>query len=762
VRSFTFLFVFLATFSVYARDAREFDVRPAPAWVERLDVPADVAVAKANVRWGIYDILSDHQVRAGNGRDAEYFRTVRKVLSSSGVQNASELSLDFDPSFERLVIHDIVLVRDGKRSNALDAGSVRVIDKEDDSDDEIFDGERTALIFVKDVRAGDVLDYSWSVEGGNPILNGRYTDEYDLSSAVPARLVRHRLLWPEARPLHWRGGEPAVTKSGVDRVLVWQRENVPAIDVEDDLPSWYEPWSSVQVTDFGGWSEVAAWSDAMFRIDDRSAKAVKGVADGIRAAHATRDERITAAIRFVQDEIRYLGIEMGPNSHQPHQPWETLDARWGDCKDKTLLLVALLRELGLQAYPALVNTRLQQRLDEKLPSPFLFDHVITEVVDGGHTWWIDGTIADQGGTLATIETPSDSRALVVRAETTALTPVITNTRGATVIDQTYTTTAFDKPTALTVRSTYTGGDADDMRSTLATLSVEDLAHKRINRLASDQPKIKPNGVPVIHDDRLRNVIVITESYQVPDLWSDGHWTWYPRVLESHLDRPSTMIRSMPLAFDYPLDIRQNVTFNFPEEIQVEKSSTVTETPALRYEYVVDSNGKTVTIRQSLRAVRDAVPVKDVAEHLTKINEIWDNIGYRLAPDGARSLAGANVATSSASVIAPGTKWGLGLFIAAMFIGLALIVPRSRRQAAEQAVVAMSRPTFGPGDAPASAVTVAGTHEMEAHLAGRRCACGSNAYSTPDLQHARYGEGQMTIVTRHCGACGREQSLYFTA
>jgi hypothetical protein len=67
--------------------AREFDVRPAPTWIEQLDVVTNVVVAKQNVRWGIYDILSDHQVRDG----AEYFRTVRKVLSPSGVQNASEL-----------------------------------------------------------------------------------------------------------------------------------------------------------------------------------------------------------------------------------------------------------------------------------------------------------------------------------------------------------------------------------------------------------------------------------------------------------------------------------------------------------------------------------------------------------------------------------------------------------------------------------------------------------------------------------------------
>jgi hypothetical protein len=59
------------------------------------------------------------------------------------------------------------------------------------------------------------------------------------------------------------------------------------------------------------------------------------------------------------------------------------------------------------------------------------------------------------------------------------------------------------------------------------------------------------------------------------------------------------------------------------------------------------------------------------------------------------------------------------------------------------------------------LAVRNTNEIDAHLAGRNCACGARAYSLPDLQHARYAERDLTIVTRQCGACGKEQSLYFS-
>lgn len=740
------LLLLLLAFTLSA-SAAEFDVRPAPAWIDPLEVVTNIVVAKQNVRWGIYDILKDHQVRGG----VDYYRTVRKVLSPSGVQNASELELDFDPSFQRLAIHEITLIRDGVAYDALERDSIRVIDKEEDAASRIYDGQRTALIFLRDIRPGDVLDYSWSLNGANPILNGRYTDEYDLSSGVPSKHIRHRLLWPRNRDVKWLGAQPTSTTNGDELTLIWEARDVPALDVEDSIPAWYEPWDSVQVSEFAMWHDVAAWSDAMFRLDARSQSEVRELANELRATHTSREAQITAAIRFVQDDIRYLGLEMGRNSHVPHQPWETLDTRWGDCKDKTLLLVALLRELGLEAYPALVNTRLQHRLNERLPSPFLFDHVIAQVLDGGKTYWVDGTISDQGGTLEHIDTPSDGRALIVRADTTGLTKIISASKATTRVEQTYTTHSYDTPSVLDVRTTYTGADADAMRSELAALSIEDYAHDRLNALAIDQPKIELATTPGVQDDRLRNVLVVTERYRIPELWKEGHWIWYPRELEANLARPETMIRSMPLAFTYPLNVEQIVRFNFPEEVDVDKSSSVTETRAFRYEYDVDQIGRTVTIRQSLVARRDAVAVEDVPDHLTKLNAIWSEIGYRLAPDGATRPVTASGASQQ-------MRWSIGFFVVAMFVAICWLLASRKPVAPQTATVTHSG--FGPGEAPASALAVRGANDIDTHLAGRRCACGARIESHPELQHARYAERELVIATRQCNACGREQSLYF--
>jgi transglutaminase-like putative cysteine protease len=759
---FSLLLLLLVPCLARAAADDDFDVRPAPAWIDRVAVDLQQPVARADVRFGIYALLSDHQVRVSEGGTTEYFRRVRKVISPSGVQNASELNFDFDPTYERLVLHDVAVIRNGVRMEQLRPDEIRVIEKEEEADDQIYDGMLSAVLFLKDVRPDDVLEYSWSVEGANPILGGKYADDYTLSSSVPARLIRHRLLWPAARTLHHRsslaGIAPRVVNRGSELELTWERKNVPAVEVEDETPEWFDPWDSVQVSEFNSWSEVARWSDALFQLDAKSRAAVKELADRIRLQHPTQPDRIVAAIRFVQDDVRYLGIEMGRNSHEPHQPSLTLEQRWGDCKDKAFLLAALLRELGVEAYPALVNTTLRHELDRQLPSPFLFDHVIAQVIAGGKTYWIDGTIADQGGTLETIDTPNYERALVVRPQSQALAKIVTTPAGATLVEQTYTSRDYEQPTALQVRSTYSGEDADSMRAWIASRSVADVAKEHINRYAADQPKIAAAGAPVIHDDRAKNVIVMTERYTIRDLWSHGTWSYYPRTVEHHLHRPDTMIRTMPLAFDYPLNVTQKMTFLLPEHLDIQTGTHVIEDGTFRFESNIDTSGKTVTMVHSLRALKDSVPVSEVPDHLTKLNDIWDEVGYSIGP-GRDQSAAADLRRTFGKMPA----WGWGAIAVGLLVGFCVFLALPRRRAAIRVATVRNLRTspFAPGEAPASALSIRDAGELHARLAAIGCACGAPIASAADLQRATYDEREMTIASRRCSSCGREQSIYFS-
>ena len=609
-------------------------VRPAPKWAQRVDA-AGGREPRDDVRWGIYGLLTDHQVRITDRGVVEYFRRVRKVLSPTAVQNASEVSIDFDPSFQRLVLHEVVLVRSAKRVNQLDLASVRVIEKERDADQDIYDGSLTALLFLNDVRPGDVIDYSYSLEGSNPLLGAKYADEFDFSSQFPVRVMRHRVIAPASRTFYWRaslGTKPTAEHSGDEQIYTWTRHDVVAQDVEDGTPEWYDPWETLQVTEYATWHDVAAWADDLFRADDASRAAVRALAAKIRRQYPAHDEQLAAAIRFVQDDIRYLGIEMGRNSHEPHQPAATLTQRYGDCKDKAFLLSLLLRELGIEAYPALVNTKLRRRLDVFLPSPFLFDHVITEVLDGGKTYWIDATISDQGGTLKTIDTPNDERALVVRAGTAALTKIETRGSGGVRIKQSYTARDLTSPATLDVEAVYLGRSADEIRAKLSEESSAELARHEINRYAADAPNIVAAEPLRIRDDREHDTISLRERYVVANLFRGARWTYIPRFIEKHLQRPELIVRTMPLAVDSPLDVEETTEIHLPAALRIDAADAVVTTPALRFERRVERRGTTIVLHDALRATADSVPLARVAEHVAALNDLSRGLGVTFAAE----------------------------------------------------------------------------------------------------------------------------------
>ena len=120
---------------------------------------------------------------------------------------------------------------------------------------------------------------------------------------------------------------------------------------------------------------------------------------------------------------------------------------------------------------------------------------------------------------------------------------------------------------------------------------------------------------------MRNTIIVRERYLVHRLWKDGSWTYVPRFIEEHLARPDTLIRSMPLAVDFPLNITERITFR--GAARMKGDAVILDTPALRFEQHFSGDG----ITYSLRSKKDAVAVKEVADHIAALNDIDDGIAF---------------------------------------------------------------------------------------------------------------------------------------
>jgi len=215
------------------------------------------------------------------------------------------------------------------------------------------------------------------------------------------------------RSYHWEQSQlvPAPKNNGQGDDSA---DSTPPKDPDEDADGRKVP--SVAWTTFHSWAEVGDWYRGLALERAQPTDALRA-----RAAEVTRDaktpeDQLRAIYTFVSTRTRYVGIDFGIGRYQPHPAADVLANNYGDCKDKDTLLEAMLRAQGFHTAPALIGVGITPV--EAVPSPAVFNHVITTVdLPGGRIWldstpevapyrWLSATIRDQQALVVPTEGPA--------------------------------------------------------------------------------------------------------------------------------------------------------------------------------------------------------------------------------------------------------------------------------------------------------------------------------------------------------------------
>jgi Transglutaminase-like superfamily len=246
------------------------------------------------------------------------------------------------------------------------------------------------------------------------------------------------------------------------------------LKLQDDVPEWYDPYPVVMISEFESWKEVSDWALSLFQAGKPKSKGLANKIEEIRALSKNPEQRILLCLRFVQDEVRYLGFEMGINTHKPNIPDKIFDQRYGDCKDKTFLLCHMLRALGIEASPVLVNTTNQKSIRDWIPSPLAFNHATVRVRLKEKYYWFDPTISFQRGGIDDVSFPDYKCGLVLTDTTKGLTKIPLQDSGQVVAKELFTIKDIYGPAKLDVLTTYSGSFADDIRNQINSTNLAEL------------------------------------------------------------------------------------------------------------------------------------------------------------------------------------------------------------------------------------------------------------------------------------------------
>lgn len=613
-----------------------FAIGPAPTWVQ--PIAADDTPATEPADDGISYVLLDQQENLEPR--ASYYHEARRITSENGVQNGADITVSFDPSYQKLTFHSIRLVRQGIASDRLDRSQIKLLQRETEMELFLYDGSFTAQCQLEDVRVGDLIEYAYTVEGANPVMKGKFFETVSTEWNMPVIRAVTRILYPDSRKLNFRIKNRAInpvstTNKGVTEWR-WEESNIPARLVDPKTPRGYNPYGYVEVSEFAAWTQVVEWAVPLYETQATLSSGLEAEIEKLRAIDNPED-RILTALRFVQDEIRYLGIESGVGSHQPTDPSEVLRRRFGDCKDKTLLLATLLRKTGLKATPALVSSRNRSAVAERLPSPAAFDHVILQVETGDTTHWLDATRTYQRGPLSQIYVGNYGYALVIRSgvkELTAYAPPPESLPKKKIV-QKYRVTPPERDSALEVVSEFRGLSAESIRSYFQTVSKADIQKRYSEFYARRFPQIYSDKAITYQELPDGKGCIITESYVIPNIWQITEdkeryeLPLYPNEVDDAMGTPGATRRSDPLGVTHPVDVTEEIHAEMFQDWTLTPSQQDVANAFFRFRHNSKSLGKNLQMEYSFASLGNQVSVKDLPTYDSALRSIKDSLGYTL-------------------------------------------------------------------------------------------------------------------------------------
>ncbi|MEM1087675.1 MAG: DUF3857 domain-containing protein [Pseudomonadota bacterium] len=638
-------------------------IAAAPDWVIAQQA-VDAAEAQFPPHRGKRHLLIDTQARSDGAESATYYRRVNQLLSPRAVRDAGSLRLRYDPVYQTVRLHAFNIIRDGETINALDDAYIEDMRDEKRLASNIFEGRRALYIRVEDLRQGDIVDYAYSYIGESPAWRDTFSFRHSANYNHPVERIHIKTDWPSDMPVRIRmDGEALETQYNAGRTSYTFGPTAMARQrAEMGAPRGYSPYRKLEISSLNDWEAVNDRARPFFE-DPQESAAFNTLIDDIMQKHDNFEDRMMSAIHFVQDDVRYQAITLGLGGWVPNDPDTILDRRFGDCKDKSLLLTRMARAFGAdEAHVALVNTRSGTHLKTVLPSPSRFNHAITYIKHDGMEYWVDGTQSLMGGTWGDLTSPNYKYALILAAGQTDLTPMpvllpdVPTMSVETVYDA---SRGVDYGVFVKGKATFRGSYANGARGGVLPNGPDFIAEAIQKSLQNEFGDVDDVTITNLRDDRNANIISyewsteLLDPFELPLEEDDSYLEFTykiappPRIASTWSRRNRTL----------PLDIFEGLNYHYertvilPEGTNIELDSSYSEpvnlnNAAFKYDRSVSVEDNKVVSEINVRTKADYVAAEDakaVFRNIRKIGRLSDitlNIPIGLI-DAVKSTAEAS-------------------------------------------------------------------------------------------------------------------------
>jgi len=627
----------LAGSPAFAADQLKFG--PPPEWVIPQAIPQQPS--KANDA-PIAVLLSDSQVYFDKGKVTAYSEVAAKIQAPEGLSGGN-IAFAWQPATDTVTVNKLHLIRDGKVIDLLKEGQTfTVLRRETNLEAATLDGALTAAIQSAGVQVGDIVDFATTAEHSDSVLGDHVEDTFATWNKVPIQYSHVRLSWPDSMELITRqtASVPKAQLSVTNgrRVLEISAHGIEPLISPTGAPPRFLIGRLGEATNFTSWSQLA---DLMQPLYDKAAVIpasgpLRDELETIRKTAKTPKQKAEMALQLAEQRVRYVALEMGTGGYVPAAADVTWSRRFADCKGKTALLLALLRELGIQAQPVLVHHSLGDILPERLPMIGYFDHVIVRAYLDGKEYWLDGTRTGDGD-LDRIPVPNFEWGLPV-TRSSKLVPItpkaLIEPESETAIDIDATAGAY-APALFKANQTFRGDGANGLNSTYAAIPAaqRDAAMKDYWRSKYDYVDVQFVGWSF---DPATDVAHMTMTGAATLDWDRGFYVPESSIAyKPDFERADGPSREAPFALNFPVWNTAHITVRLPKVFagkQRKLPQPVDEVQGgTQYQRTIKIDGSTVSIETSERTLQAELAYKDAIAQAPRLKALYDDDVYLRVP-----------------------------------------------------------------------------------------------------------------------------------
>jgi hypothetical protein len=330
----------------------------------------------------LYSETNVNVVSADKVRTVE--RRVYKVLRPGGREYGT-VRVFFNPYRKVTSLHGWCIPAQGKDYEVKDKDSVETSFPKIEGSELVTDTKEKVLR-IPAPDPGNIVGYEYEVEEHPLVLQ----DGWYFQVETPVRESRFSLQLPSGWEFKssWLNHSEVKPAHLAPNQWQWVVTDLKGVRPEEDMPPLsgllgqmivsYFPAGGATVNGFSNWQQMGTWYTNLTKGRRDPSEEIKRKAMELTAQTPSPLDKMKAIAKFVQDDIRYVAIELGVGGWQPHPAADVFTRRYGDCKDKATLMAAMLSAVGVESYYVVINTE-RGSISADTPAHRGFNHAIIAI-----------------------------------------------------------------------------------------------------------------------------------------------------------------------------------------------------------------------------------------------------------------------------------------------------------------------------------------------------------------------------------------------